>query len=169
MRSILRRFKNRRSRCGKFSCKRSYLASIHSAKVYPCFLERPLLFVLLLALFIVRVLSFVAHAATGSSFLLTKKGTKDVPRGFPPLGTPPVAAVSPLTFVRLRQAARYAARRGCVASHRIATLPRSTPQSAGGSVPFIVCGSVRLCYVVDAVRYELAHRFPTVGATRFSK
>ena len=32
----------------------------------------------------------VAQAATGPSFLLTKKGGKDVPKGVPPLGIPPL-------------------------------------------------------------------------------
>ena len=46
------------------------------------------------------------------------------------------------------QVARYAARRGCVASHRIATLPCSTPQSAGGSVPVTMQGKCLFFFFV---------------------
>ena len=148
----------------------------HSAKVFLCFLESPLLFVLLLTLFMVRIIFSCRSCRDGQSLSFNEERYQRRSKGkFLPLGFPSCCHGAMPTcwhcaHVRsTSQVARYAARRGCVASHRIATLPCSTPQSAGGSVPFIVCGSVRLCYVVDAVRYELAHRFPTVSAARFSK
>ena len=121
----------------------------HSAKVSLCFLKARFCSFCCSPCSWCELFSLVAHAATGSSFLLTKKGTKDVPRGSSPSWNSPCCRGAMPTcwhcaHVRsTSQVASYAARRGCVASHRIATLPCSTPQSAGGSVPFIVCGSVR--------------------------
>ena len=48
----------------------------------------------------------VAQAATGPSFLLTKKGGKDVPKGVPPLGIPPLCRGCSVRYAHLRTAAQ---------------------------------------------------------------
>ena len=48
----------------------------------------------------------VAQAATGPSFLLTKKGGKDVPKGVPPLGIPPLCRGRSVRYAHLRTAAQ---------------------------------------------------------------
>ena len=52
----------------------------------------------------------VAQAATGPSFLLTKKGGKDVPKGVPPLGIPPLCREG-APFATLTSAQRHKLRR----------------------------------------------------------
>ena len=53
-----------------------------------------------------NVFTFVAPAATGPSFLLTKKGGKDVPKGVPPLGIPPLCRGCSVRYAHLRTAAQ---------------------------------------------------------------
>ena len=145
-----------------------------SAKVYPCFLERPLLFVLLLALFMVRIIFSCRSCRDGQYLSFNEERYQRRSKRISPSWNSHCCHGAPLVQATLLPSLDFAsgkirrsARLRRFASDRYAPLLDSAKRRRFGTVYCVRERSALLC--CSAARYGVAHRFPTVGAARFSK